>query len=213
MKKGKTRYDFVITAPEEVVRGIIQDWLSANKFSPVKGHPGCYAFNDPWVEGKRGFEYYFEGDKLTIFAYLRTFKNPAELDDSFVGSLLKTAYKEKLSQLFKVISNPGSYSYKQTIQSSNDSPKASSDVANQFEASIKSKNEKLVVVSFVLSLIMIITSFFGVVYGLPLIIFNIWVSIKGLNSQKKGLAIATLVLSGFSIAMLLLLIFISFLLL
>ena len=49
------------------------------KFEP-RPNANYYAYNDPWVKGKRGFEYYLNNNVVTIVAYLGTFENPTDLD-------------------------------------------------------------------------------------------------------------------------------------
>ena len=56
----------------------------------------------------------------------------------------------------------------------------------------------MAIVGFILSLIMFFASFLGVVGGVILYIAQIYLSIQGIKSDKKGLAIVSLILTGLS---------------
>lgn len=59
---------------------------------------------------------------------------------------------------------------------------------NAFTEQVNKKNEKLVIVGFILSLIGVVLSFFGIYYGMILVFLDIWMGIQGLSTRKKGLA-------------------------
>ena len=105
MAKGKTQFDFVVNAPFQVVNNTIQNYLVANKFQPIEGvvwgQQGSYLFNDPLVEGKRGFDYVIQGNRVTIWAYVGSSNKPMPLDDSLVGAMPKQRYKNLLTPLFQ----------------------------------------------------------------------------------------------------------------
>lgn len=105
MAKGKTQFDFVVNAPFQVINNTIQNYLVANKFQPIEGvvwgQQGSYLFNDPLVEGKRGFNYVIQGNRVTIWAYVGSPNKPMPLDDSLVGAMPKQRYKNLLTPLFQ----------------------------------------------------------------------------------------------------------------
>ena len=101
MSQGKTEFKFRVNADITVVESLIRNWLNANGFS-FQPKPGAnyYAFNDPMLKGKRGLEYYINGNEVTILAYLGTYEKHQDLE-GFVGALPKQAYRNELNPLFE----------------------------------------------------------------------------------------------------------------
>lgn len=219
MSQGKTSFKFIVNADISLVEAVIRNWLAANKFSyaPESGL-NYYKFNDPILKGKRGFEYYINGNEVTILAYLGTYKKPKALE-GFVAAVMKQNYRNELAPLFEEIKkleggsavNAGASAAYSTTQTEGNTAAGQAstgaqatgavhnDSLNTFMAQNQKKQETLVIVGFVMSLIGLLISFCGVTYGVILLILEYYFAIQGLKTKKKGLAIATIVIASVSI--------------
>lgn len=225
MKKGKSTYQFPFSVEPELVKQTIMNWLGANGFT-LKEKDGNYYYeeSDP-VSGRRLFEYYIQPGMVTIKAYIGKYKKPYLLDDSFAGSLPKSAYKEMLAPLLKTLSGynmpaggngqPGADSAAYQVQPNAGAVSTAGGAqpgGGNYEdfANAKSKSqEKLAVFGFVLSIIGLLFSLVGYSFGLVLYVLEFYFAACGLKTKKKGLAIATFILAGISIVILLAIIFLQ----
>lgn len=221
MKKGKSTYQFPICVDPNLAHQTIMNWLGANSFE-LKEKDGNYYYQyyDP-VIGRRLFEFYIQQNMVTINAYIGKYKKPYLLDDSFSGSVPKSAYKQLLAPLFQTLSTYNTPGAGETMQpaagenpaspynmqpyasdaSSGTSP-ASGSYENYANSANKS-NEKMAVIGFVMSIIGLLLSFVGLMYGIWLYALEFYFASRGIRSRKKGFAIATFVLGGVSVAILL----------
>lgn len=215
MKKGKSTYQFPINVDPNVAHQTIMNWLGANSFE-LKQKDGqyYYQYSDPIV-GKRLFEFYLQPGMVTINAYIGKFKKPCLLDDSFAGSVPKSAYKQILAPLFQTLSSygaPGAAGLSGDAGAAapgNVPPYAPAGGAqptsgdySDFAGSAEKTNEKLAVIGFVISLAGLLLSFAGYTYGVVLYVLEFYFASRGIKSKKKGFAIATFVLAGLSILIL-----------
>lgn len=203
MSQGKTEYKFQVNADMNMVETVIRNWLAVNKFS-VKPEFGStvYAFNDPIVKGKRGFEYYINGNEVTILAYVNTYKKPQALEGA-VGALMKQGYKNELTPLFEEIKklengdtvnvNP-MYDGTQAVGTS-----AQDSSLNTFMEKNNKSQETMAILGFVLSLVCLLLTCFGGLFMGLFVVIAIYLAIQGLKTSKKGLAIATIVLGSVNI--------------
>ena len=76
--------------------------------------------------------------------------------------------------------------------------------ANQFVEKSRKTRENWTIAGFVISLVGLLLSFFGITYGAIIIVLEFWCGFQGLQTKKKGLAIATIVLAGISVLLLIL---------
>lgn len=204
MSQGKTEFKFHVNADMSLVEGVIRNWLQANQFS-LKPEFGatCYGFNDPIVKGKRGFEYYINGNDVTILAYVGTYKKPKALE-GFVGAVMKQNYRNELAPLFteiKKLENGDTAATYNTNQTTGNTGAAQmqNNSLNTFMEENNKKQETLVIVGFVMSLVGLLISCFGFNFGAILLILEFYFAIQGLKTSKKGLAIATIVLGCVSV--------------
>lgn len=221
MSQGKTVFKFNVNADSSLVEATIRNWLTANKFSfDPKSGLNYYAFNDPMLKGKRGFEYYINGSEVTILAYLGTYKKPQELE-GFVAAVMKQDYRNVLAPLFEEIKKlegggavntaataaysttqaEGNMAASQTNTGAQATGAVNNNSLNTFMEQNQKKQETLVIVGFVMSLIGLLISFCGVTYGVLLILLEYYFAIQGIKTKKKGLAIATIVIASVSIVL------------
>lgn len=221
MKKGKSTYQFPINVDPNLAHQTIMNWLGANGFD-LKEKDGNYYYQyyDP-VVGRRLFEFYIQPGMVTINAYLGKYKKPYLLDDSFAGSVPKSAYKQALAPLFQTLasynapageygSQPGSADpaspyIAQPYASAVSGGVAAQPTSGNYEDFANATNksyEKLAVWGFVIAIIGLLLSFVGYMYGILLYVLEFYFATCGLKTEKKGFAIATFVLAGVSIAIL-----------
>lgn len=206
MSQGKTSFKFVVNADMALVETVIRNWLTANKFTyDPKSGLNYFGFNDPMLKGKRGFEYYINGNEVTILAYIGTYKKPQALE-GFVGAVMKQNYRNELAPLFEEIKKlenaEGSVAAAASAdaqQASPSQPPVHDDSLNTFMAENEKKQGTLVIIGFVMSLVGLLLSCFGFTYGAILLVLEFYFAIQGLKTKKKGFAIATLAIAGVSI--------------
>ncbi len=217
MKKGKSMYQFPINVDPNVAHQTIMNWLGANGFE-LKQKDGqyYYQYSDPIV-GKRLFEFYLQPGMVTINAYIGKFKKPYLLDDSFAGSVPKSAYKQILAPLFQTLSSynapgaegqPGDVSSGAPYNVSPDTGAAAGGAQpspgnyGDFASAAEKTNERLAIIGFVISIGGLLLSFVGYTYGVLLYVLEFYFASRGIRSKKRGFAIATYVLAGVSILIL-----------
>lgn len=170
------------------------------------------------LKGKRGFEYYINGSEVTILAYLGTYKKPQELE-GFVAAVMKQDYRNALAPLFEEIKKlegggavnataaygttqaEGNMTASQINTGAQATGAVNNNSLNTFMEQNQKKQETLVIVGFVMSLIGLLISFCGVTYGVILILLEYYFAIQGIKTKKKGLAIATIVIASVSIVL------------
>ncbi len=229
MKKGKSMYQFPINVDPNLAQQVIMNWLGANGFD-LKEKDGNYYYQyyDP-VIGRRLFEYYIQPGMVIINAYIGKYKKPYLLDDSFAGSVPKSAYKQALAPLFQTLASYNAPMGAAPAQPGTGNPSApynvspyASDVSGGVQPSSGSyqdfsdatgkSHEKLAVAGFVLSIFGLLLSLLGITYGILIYMLEFYFAACGIKTRKKGLAIATFILAGLSIAILVFIIFLQALL-
>ena len=80
--------------------------------------------------------------------------------------------------------------------------KTAQSLKEKLGSGVPGNKETMVIVGFVMSILGLVFSCFGVTYGAILLVLEFYFAIQGLKTSKKGLAIATLVLAGLSILIL-----------
>lgn len=213
MSGTKSMFKFMVHADPTVVNNVIQGYLAANGFYPVpKANANYYYFNDPLIKGKRSFEYYINGPEVTILAYLGTYERPKQLE-GIVGAFPKKAYKNELGFLFEelkkldmaAMNGMGNPMYNGNPAFNGATYGYAAQQAASIDAFVKrnrNSQENTTIVGFIISLIGIVLAFFGITYGAVLLVLEFYCGIRGLRTRLKGLAIATIVLSSLSIAVL-----------
>lgn len=217
MSKTKTEFRFTVNADMAMVNNVIQNYLAVNDFSPKpKANANYYYFNDPLIKGKRSFEYYINGNEVLILAYIGTFERPHGLEGA-VGALPKQSYRNDLAPLFEELKkmdqqgqgmngmpNQGMNGMPNQNMYANPNSMAQANAIDSFVEHSNQKKETWTIVGFVISLLGLVLSCFGMSYGIVLLILEFYCGIQGIHTKKKGLAIATIVIACVSIAILVL---------
>lgn len=204
MAKTKSQYNFTIPADPALINQTIFNYLHANNFVQKQKDGHYYYEQYDAISGRKLFEYQINGSQVTIWAYVGSYKHPQELE-GFVGALPKQAYKDSLQLLFghlqALAQNPQqNQMYGDGTQAQNQTYQAQQAFqTNQSMAAFKAENDKKAgngaIIGFVISLIGLVLSLFGVYFGAIIIFIEISLAVRGLHSDKKGFAVATIVLA------------------
>ncbi|MGN0343052.1 MAG: hypothetical protein ACI4DO_09685 [Roseburia sp.] len=208
MAKTKSQFNFTIPADPALINQTIFNYLHANNFVQKQKDGQYYYEQYDAISGRRLFEYQINGNQVTIWAYVGSYKHPQELE-GFVGALPKQSYKDSLQLLFShlqaLAQNPQpDQVYGDGMQAQNQMYQAQQMYqTNQSMAAFKAENDKKAgngaVIGFVISLIGLVLSFFGFYFGAVIIFIEISLAVRGLHSDKKGFAIATIVIAIVSV--------------
>ena len=218
MKKGKSNFTFVVNAPEQEIHNLIQSFLSANGFCAKNENGVLYYQSFDAIWGNRFFEYYVQYNQVTILAYIGTYKKPLLLDNSFAGTAPKSAYKDVLNNLFNALNamnaNGGSNQWQQAgyatpdygVQGNTMGQQAPAmgmnQQANQFTQQVDKSKEKMAIAGFIISIVGLLLSCVGYTFGAIIIALEIYFAVQGLKTSKKGFSIATFVICGVSVLVL-----------
>lgn len=224
MKKGKSVFNFVVNADELSIHNLMQSFLSANGFVAKQETGYTYYLQQDFMWGNRFLEYYVNGNQVTVLAYIGKANKPLMLDNSFAGSVPKQEYMKLLNTLFNALNelniNAGqmgaqnvgvqnmgaagdAYSGQQAYgQPQQGQPVDISQQTNQFAQNVNKSKENMAIAGFVISIVGLILSCFGYMVGAVIIALEIYFAVNGLKTSKRGLSIATLVICGVSILIL-----------
>ena len=190
MSQGKTEFRFTVNAQPQEINQVIQNYLAANQFAyQPKENANYYFYNDPLIKGKRALEYYMNGNQVLILAYLGTFEKPGALD-GMVGALPKQSYRNDLAPLFDALQRLGNG----TVYP-NPAPGMQVQGVDAFVNDNNARKEKQVLIGFIMSIIGAVLAFFGFSYGIILLALEFYLGVQGLQTRRRGLAIATIVIA------------------
>ena len=224
---GKTIYTFMYGGDPVRVNNIVQAWLTANGFSLVSNFGETYYYyNDAWY-GNRCFQYTIDGNVLTIYAWtIGIGKKFVMLDSGAYNNMAGDAYKQVLNSLFSQINlncppnpaqdtgtapfagaaqdpnmtrDPGTMQNPGAMQNPYAAVPDSSRFVDAFQSEVDARNEKLCTIGFWMSIVGLLLSFMGIMYGVFIYILEIYFATRGLKTRKKGKAIATFIIAGISI--------------
>lgn len=200
MASEKTVYTFYINDTQSAYQ-LIMNYLNTYNFKYVdkKGMPH-YEYSD-YITAKKFFEFYFQGNQLTIYAYLKSMKKPMPIDKGSMGAAVKKAYRNELAPLLEGLSRL-MMSANQMYDPMQSMAYGQSVVAGSQQA-YQNNNENnadtMAITSFILAIIGLVLSWFGFVYGAALMFMEIWTAIAGMKSSRfRVLAILALVLCALS---------------
>ncbi len=195
MDKGKSKYVFAVNVPYQVIEDAIQNYLKKEKFELQNEDGVRYYLHFDGVWGNRFFEYFIEGNQVTIYAYIGKYKHPKALDEGIMTQA-KEAYCNSLSVLFHTL---------QMLHKTEGDPERVEDCLPNMTyvgATVKSPedeekaNGNKAIIGFILSVVGLVLPCVGIQFGWIVIIVEFIFATAGLKSSKKGLAIATFVLAG-----------------
>lgn len=234
-KKGeKSCYVFECVADVREIYRILNDFLYANNFKFVEKNGLKYFMNSDPIAGKRFLEYYFNGNVLYLYAYIHNTKKPWPLDDKYLGSVPKQAYRNMLEPLITEITrvnenaryNAQYQGYNQNVQYSNTryddmqynqmnstpyyQPQGTmqSGYAGTYQnkfADVNNKSkENQAMWGFYFSVAGMLMSLFGWMWGFFILFIEIYFAIQGLSTRKRIFSILTFVFAAVSLVILIL---------
>lgn len=222
MNKGRSTYTFQLNCNPVVANDLIQAYIQGNKFTMQnKDGEQFYRAGDAMLEGYRYFNYSINGQVLTIQAWFRGAFGDMSIEQNNLN-IPAMNYRNSLGKLFQEIeklnnggtnmnSNNGmsfdpntgqplNQGYQQPVnQNYGQSMQQTNQFAQSFQDETIRKQEKMCEWGFWLSIIGLLASFVGVVYGVIIYILNFYFASQGLKTRKRGKAIATIAMSIISI--------------
>ena len=195
MAPEKTVYSFQITDTQSAYQ-LIMNFLNNYGFTFVdKDGIPRYEYSDH-ITAKRLFEFYFQGNQVTIYAYLRSVKKPMPIDKGSMAAAVKKAYRNELAPLLEGLSRL-MMSSNQIVDPMQGMVYGQSIVNNANAAYQKNSTnnaETMAITSFVLAIIGAILCCFGILYGWAIIFMQIWTAILGLKSRHWALSVTSIAL-------------------
>lgn len=198
LTKGKTEYRFTVQNTQEAEQKI-QSWLSANSFQQMQEDSVTYYRGGDAMVGYRFFEYNIGGSQVVIYAYLGSFKKPRALADGMAGSMAIIPYKNALEPLFASLSSETAQPQQSTTPTQTQIQAQQQNTYGEFKQATNKRNNTCAEISFWVSILMLLASFTGIIAGAIIVIFNYYLASQGLKSNKKGKAIAAIVISSIAI--------------
>lgn len=207
MARGKSTYTFTIENPV-IADNMIKQFLQANNFKFVQKN-GMAAFQkgDGMITAKKFFEYYFNGNTLTIYAYVYKLHKPVLLDDEYYLCIPKNELKSILYPLLnqlEQLQNGAMQNGQAPIQGYENNVHdpmqgyANNEHYNQYSNPTyvaENKHYKtLAIIGFILSILGLLTSCLGRTLSLYVILMIFFMAYYGLKSKLRGLSIATIVI-------------------
>lgn len=201
----KTQYVMNFNANPNDVIAMISSWLTTKGARYMQeDNILYYEMGDAFI-GKRSFEYYIQGNQLIILAYLRTPRKPSSLKRGMVGAAATVPYDNSISDLLQTI-NGLSQANVMNVQQNAGFESVQSQQLNQgqnyinqtvksFSEASSSRMDKMAIGAFAFSLADLFLALFGYTFGAILVIFAYYFGYLGLKSNKKTLAIASIVLT------------------
>lgn len=216
MKDKVSSYTLQFQCDSSLVNQLMQSYLSANGFKPHQKKNNNYYRAGDSIIGYRGLNYFINGNLITINAWIDGSYKTVSLENNF--NILGMDYRNSLSILFqeieKLSNNTQQMNYNSNMEQVNQGYQMNFDPntgqpINQvnynqpmysqiFQNDNLTKNEKMCEISFWLSIVGLICSFFGITIGLIIYIFNFYFAFKGLKTRKRGKAIGTIIISSIS---------------
>ncbi len=219
MAKRKTTYTINFTADQMLVNNTVLSWLNVNGFQLVeKDNYKYYRAGNNMISAYRCFEYYIQGNQLTILAYLKNPKNPFPLDNGMVGVVQTAPYVSLIEELTNAIAGLGMQAQIQYQQGYQQPQPQMQYQQNQYQqpqiynnVQTYDKNGNLVQTSFAaqnaerqgrcatwafwMGLASVLIGFMGMAFGWFVIIVTYYLGVIGLKSPKKNTAIAAIALT------------------
>ena len=123
--------------------------------------------------------------------------NPAQ--DTGTAPFAGAAQDPNMTRDPGAMQNPGVMQNPGAMQNPYAAVPDSSRFVDAFQSEVDARNEKLCTIGFWMSIVGLLLSFVGIMYGVFIYILEIYLATRGLKTRKKGKAIATFIIAGISI--------------
>ena len=209
MQKGRSTYSFQITCDSNLINNLIQSYIQSNKFEfQQTNDEQFYRAGDALVEGYRFFKYSIVGQTLTIYAWFKYLYGEVPVEQNSLN-IIAMNYRNSLNTLFQEINKLNNMGVSMNVHNnafqqnqSNYQPPVQPDInqfSQQFQNETTNKQEQMCEIGFWLSIVGLLLSFMGIVYGAIVYILNFYFASQGLKTSKRTKAITTIILSIISI--------------
>lgn len=219
MKKGRSTYTFQLNCNPSLVNNLVQSYIQSNQYElQQKNGEQFYRAGDAMVQGYKYFNYSISGQTLTIYAWFKGAFGEVPIEQNSFN-MMAMNYRNSLNTLFQEINklNNGGVSMNNNMNfdpntgqpiNQNNVGQPNQNNVNQFTQTFQNetikKQEKMCEIVFWISLLGLLCSFMGVAYGVIIYILNFYFASQGLQTRKRGKAIATIALSIISILIIIL---------
>lgn len=230
MEEVNGMFKFTFENPSEVVP-IINSWLSLNSFELKSDKNGSFFQSGSSFTYVKYMEYYVGEKSILLNPYIGSRKKPLQLDEKFWGSAYKQAYRDELQGLFAQLDqlsvqqntisqfnstynmSQNGYGQNGGYANLNGNPyntgnvgyvSGYSEIVDNMKKDHDSRTEHEVVIAFVISIVGMFLPLFGFYFGIIICIYTYICAVKGINTSKRGFAIATLAFSTLDIIILIL---------
>ena len=105
MKKGRSQYNYSFNCDMNQVNQLIQSYLNANGYKFIQKKSESFYRGGDQMKGYWYFNYYINGNNLTIFAWVKGLLGELSLENDFVGNLTIMPYRNSLNILFQELNN------------------------------------------------------------------------------------------------------------
>lgn len=193
---SRTQYSFKITGDVNAVNNALQNFLNANKFIiEEKNGEKYYKSGDAFV-GYKYFNYELNGNDLIIYAWLKGLTKEMGIEHDGMMSINAPSlnYKKTLEPLFDQINSINNGIVNNQLVNNNEV-----NSTYDYKNDILKKQETMCEVGFWLSVVGLIISFFGIIYGAIIYVLCYYFAYQGLSTRKRVKSIITFVLATLSI--------------
>lgn len=200
MKKGRDTFTFQLKEPDKA-QALINEWLQAYNFTAtnLKGET-CYMRNDP-IMGHVFFNYQIQGNQLTLWIWQRniTKKEVSIYNFNAIGGFYRDIMNQLLEKISAISINQAPGTAPVQNGANMNSQINNSGVSNyngNFRDLSNKTDEKLCIVGFIMALAntgLVLLGDSIALGGLGYVILFICAA-RGLKTQKRNLAIATIIL-------------------
>lgn len=206
MSKGRTTYVLKVDDPKKAEEKI-QEYMKAYKFKlyEKKGNK-CYRGGDAML-GYRFFNYWIDGKEVTLQGWTHGAAGDFDLD-TVASVTVSRPFKDSLQKLIKSMDakevetkNVASKKSKTAEEAKSGKATSEKKSLSEFEASATKTDEKLCIAGFVISLVCLALAWFSGLYMWILYVLAYYFAWRGLKTPKKGLAIATFVITSITLAL------------
>ena len=198
MATRKTQFVVNFKADVAMVNQLITNWLNVNKYVlKEKYNTRYYQTGDGVWTTAECFEYYFNGNQVIIYGYLKSPKKPVPLDNAGRASA-NSPYMKRITQLIALIeelSQTASPYAQQQGYAQESQLRRMEMINNTMVAEADKKGLLLSIGALVCGILNIIILFRGYVLWY-LVAVGIALSVEGLKSRNKLISISALVLTG-----------------
>lgn len=208
MSKGRTTYVVKVDDAEKAEEKI-KDYMKAYKFKPYeKKGTKCYRGGDAML-GYKFFNYWIDGKEVTLQGWTHGAAGDFDLD-TVAAMTVGKPFKDSLQKLIKSMDatevetkNVASKKAKTAEDSKAGKSNSKKQSVSEFEESANKTDEKLCIAGFVISLISLALVLFSdsFVPGWLFYVLAYYFAWRGLKTPKKGLAIATFVITSIALVL------------